>query len=195
MQHIWGWVKVMGDLGILPYPGATGTTGTQICTRRLSHFFPSTLYSKEAPAEEEEAGEAPAMLSRRETRLLRIKVQSYAQGLRSWLAWVPKGCREGAWGVTLLQGSGNNSQEALQEIFRAKVKGHLFSSQEASSLQACPSLHVCLRRGGALPPPQGGCDSWQKDGQEIAGELCLLTRRAGASGLGFALSKHGFPQK
>lgn len=75
MQHIWGWVKVMGDLGILPYPGATGTTGTQICTRRLSHFFPSTLYSKEAPVEEE-AGEAPAMLSRRETRLFRIKVQS-----------------------------------------------------------------------------------------------------------------------
>lgn len=27
----------MGDLGILPYPGATGTTGTQICSCRLSH--------------------------------------------------------------------------------------------------------------------------------------------------------------
>lgn len=73
MQHIWGWVKVMGDLGILPYPEVTGTTGTQICTRRLSH---STLHSKEAPAEEEGAGEAPAMLSRRELRLFRIKVQS-----------------------------------------------------------------------------------------------------------------------
>lgn len=45
--------------------------GTQICTGRLSH---STLHSKEAPAEG--AGEAPAMLSRRETRLFRIKVQS-----------------------------------------------------------------------------------------------------------------------
>lgn len=76
MQHIWGWVKVMVDLEILPYPGATGTTGTQICTRRLSHFFLSTLHSKEAPAEEEEAGEAPATFSRRETRLFRIKVQS-----------------------------------------------------------------------------------------------------------------------
>lgn len=91
MQHIWGWVKVMGDLGILPYPGATGTTGTQICTRRLSHFFPSTLYSKEAPAEEEEAGEAPAMLSRRETRLFRIKVHSTRKV--SGLGWLgsPKG--------------------------------------------------------------------------------------------------------
>lgn len=55
-------------------------------------------------------------------------------------------------GVTLLQGSGNNSQEALQEIFRAKVKGHLFSSQEASSLQACPSLHVCVGGGTAAAP-------------------------------------------
>lgn len=130
------------------------------------------------------------MLSRRETRLFGLK---FSLCTRSQLAWVPKGCREGAWGVTLLQGSGNNSQEALQEIFRAKVKGHCFSSQEASSLQACPSLHVCV--GGAVPPPQGGCDSWQKDGQEIAGELCLLTRRAGASGFGLVLSTHGFPQK
>lgn len=75
----------MGDLGILPYPGVTGTMGTQMYTCRLSHLFPSTLHSKEAPSEE--AGEAPATLSRRKTRLLRIKVQSE----HKVSAWVPRG--------------------------------------------------------------------------------------------------------
>lgn len=119
------------------------------------------------------------MLSRRETRLFGLK---FSLCTRSQLAWVPKGCREGAWGVTLLQGSGNNSQEALQEIFRAKVKGHCFSSQEASSLQACPSLHVCVG-GGQCHRPREGVTPGRKMGRKLLGNSACSQEELGHQAL------------
>lgn len=94
--------------------------------------------------------------------------------------------------VTLPQKSGNNIQEALQELFRVKVKGHLFSSQEASSLQACPSLHV--RVSSSPPPhtpppppprPREGVTPGRKMGRKLLGNSACSQGGLGRQALAF----------
>lgn len=63
------------------------------------------------------------------------------------------------------------------------MKGHFFSSQEASSLQACPSLHVCVG-GGHCRRPRAGVTPGRKMGRKLLGNSACSQEGLGHQALG-----------
>lgn len=62
------------------------------------------------------------------------------------------------------------------------MKGHCFSSQEASSLQACPSLHVCVW-GGQCHRPREGVTPGRKMGRKLLGNSACSQEELGHQAL------------
>lgn len=145
-----------------------GTTGTQLCTCRLSHLFPSTLHSKEAPVRE--AGEGGTSHVKRE--------KPDCTGLKFSLC-------------IRSQGHGESSLHKDQEItepgaFQCESERQpLFLSRGwFPATLPCPSLSPpSLLPPPHTSPPREGVTLGRKMGRKLLGELCLLTGRLGHQAL------------
>lgn len=137
-----GGEKVPGDFWFLPHPELLGLRDTDV--HRRTESPPSLPHCCSSSAAQWWGWGRTSLANQRETRLFRIKVQPHSSRRLG-----PQRAQGRGWGFL------TGSEAAGAGLFREKVKGQSFSSQDASS---CP------------PTVQGGCDLRQK-GQGGAGRL------------------------